>query len=277
MKMISLLQDLRYSLRTLLKSPSFTIVAVLALALGIGANAAIFSVVNGVLIKPLPYGNQDRLVRVFAQFLGQDMPKSNMSPPEFFDFKGPNRVFDEIAAWKVNLTGVQDPERLPSTYATAGLWRILGVPAALGRTFTDQEDQKGHDTVVVLSHDFWQKRFGSDPKIVGKLLTLGGHPYEVVGVMPQGFHFPSKEAQLWLPFGFDPANPGERSAHPSPSSALKSVMVWPETGISGMTSSAPPIVATARCTRSWWRARTRTARTGESTGRRRRTIPISGA
>ncbi|HEY4564718.1 MAG TPA: ABC transporter permease [Thermoanaerobaculia bacterium] len=214
--MISLLQDLRYSLRTLLKSPSFTIVAVLALALGIGANAAIFSVVNGVLIKPLPYGNQDRLVRVFAQFLGQDMPKSNMSPPEFFDFKGRNRVFDEIAAyadWKVNLTGVQDPERLPSTYATAGLWRILGVPAALGRTFTDQEDQKGHDTVVVLSHDLWQKRFGSDPKIVGKLLTLGGHPYEVVGVMPQGFHFPSKEAQLWLPFGFDPANPGERSAH----------------------------------------------------------------
>ena len=214
--MSSLLQDLRYSIRALIKTPSFTIVAVLALALGIGANVAIFSVVNGILIKPLPYQNQDRLVRVFAQFLGQDMPKSNMSPPEFIDFKRRNRVFDETAAyadWKVNLTGVPDPERLSSTYVTAGLWRILGVPAALGRTFTDQEDQKGHDTVVVLSHDLWQKRFGNDPKIVGKQLILGGHPYEVVGIMPEGFHFPSKEAQLWLPFGIDPADPGERSAH----------------------------------------------------------------
>ena len=96
--MSSLLQDLRYSIRALIKTPSFTIVAVLALALGIGANVAIFSVVNGILIKPLPYQNQDRLVRVFAQFLGQDMPKSNMSPPEFIDFKGRNRVFDETAA-----------------------------------------------------------------------------------------------------------------------------------------------------------------------------------
>jgi putative ABC transport system permease protein len=214
--MNTLSQDLRYSVRTLLKAPSFTIVAVLALALGIGANAAIFSVVNGVLIKPLPYHDQDRLVRVFAQFLGQDIPKSNVSPPEFLDFKGRNRVFDEIAGyadWKINLTGVADPERLPAAYATASLWRILGVPAALGRTFTDDEDQKDRDTVVVLSHDLWQQRFGSDPKIVGKALILGGHPLEVVGVMPKGFHFPSKEAQLWLPFAFDPAAPGERSAH----------------------------------------------------------------
>ena len=191
--MNTLLQDLRYSVRTLLKTPSFTIVAVLALALGIGANAAIFSVVNGVLIKPLPYHDQDRIVRVFAQFLGQDMPKSNMSPPEFFDFKGKNRVFDEIAAysdWKVNLTGVADPERLRATYATASLWRILGVSATLGRTFTNEEDQKGHDTVVVLSHDLWQQRFGSDPKILGKILTLGGQPFEVVGVMPEWVPLP---------------------------------------------------------------------------------------
>ncbi len=214
--MNALLQNIRYSVRTLLKAPSFTIVAVLTLALGIGANAAIFSVVYGVLIKPLPFPDQDRIARVFVEFLGQDIPKSTVSPPEFFEFKGRNRVFDEFAAyseWKMNLTGVADPERLPVTYTTASLWRILGVPTELGRTFTNEEDGKGHDTVVILSHNLWRKRFGSDPEIVGKVLTLSGQPFEVIGVMPEKFHFPSKETQLWVPFGFDPADPGERGAH----------------------------------------------------------------
>lgn len=210
------LQDLRYSLRTLLKSPRFTLAALIALALGTGANTAIFSVVNAILLKPLPYAEPDRIVLLWARFLGQGITESKLSPPEYLDFRTKSRVFERLAAGydtKYNLTGDGEPERVPVTVVSADLFDILGARAKVGRTFTPQEDSPGHDTVAVLSHTFWVRRFGSRPEVIGKTITLGGNSFTVVGVMPPGFEYPSRETMIWLPLGLDPADPGGRFAH----------------------------------------------------------------
>jgi predicted permease len=214
--MKTLLQDLRYSLRGLLKSPGFTLAALLALALGTGANTAIFSVVNAVLLKPLPYPEPDRIVMVWGRFLGQGVTESKLSGPELLDFQVKSHAFTQLAAsydTKYNLTGEGEPERLPVTVASAALFDILGARAEVGRPFNRQEDSPGHDTVAVLSHDFWARRFGSSREVIGKSLTLNGHPFTVVGVMPPGFAYPSRETEVWLPLGLDSARPGGRFSH----------------------------------------------------------------
>jgi predicted permease len=205
--METLLQDVRYGVRMLAKRPGFTLVAVLTLALGIGANTAIFSVVDAVLLRPLPYANPDGLVVVFDNFLNMGLPEISVSIPEFVDYRERNGVFTDIAAWftgTANLTETGEPEQIRVAYVSASLFPLLGVEPAAGRAFTPEEDQPGNDTVVVLSHGLWQRRFGGDQGIVGKTLRLDGEAYTVVGIAPAGFQFPS-QIDVWAPIAFTPA------------------------------------------------------------------------
>src|SRR5205823_14364396 len=172
-------QDVRYGLRMLAKNPAFTAIAVLALALGIGANSAIFSVVNAILLRPLPYKNPDQLVMVWENATHLGFPKNTPSPANFLDWQRQNSVFTGIAAMverSFNLTGVGEPERLDGRRVSANLFDVLGVPTLLGRTFVPDDDRPGAH-VVLLSYSLWQRRFGSDPNIIGRAVTLNGQSY----------------------------------------------------------------------------------------------------
>jgi putative ABC transport system permease protein len=211
----TLLQDLRYAVRTLLKSPGFTGVAVLALALGIGANTAIFSVVNGVLLRPLDYEDPGRLV-TFRETRLPQFPRFSVSPGNFESWRTGSTAFDGIAAYGnsfLNLTGRGDPEQLRGATATAGLFEMLGAQPALGRVFTAEEDEPGRDTVVVVSHGLWQRRFGGDPTLVGQTLTLNGRVRTVIGIMPSGFEFPQADTALWIPLALTPEQRDQHGSH----------------------------------------------------------------
>src|ERR687884_1445023 len=173
-----LIQDVRYGGRVLWKRPGFTAVVVLTLALGIGANTAIFSVVNAVLLKPLPYRNAERLVWVAGNIRG-GTDRASVSPPDYVDYRAQNTVFEEFAASNsvplpVNLTGAGEPERLTGSFVTANYFRAFGVQPALGRVFGADEEHAGPAPVAVLSDGLWKRRFGGDPSVVGKTLTLDG-------------------------------------------------------------------------------------------------------
>ena len=198
----TLAQDVRYAVRTLRKNPGFALVAVLTLALGIGANSAIFSLVNGIVLRPLPYANPDRLVGMTAYY-----PKG-----PFVVMRDHSETMDVIAntdGTEFNLTGLETPVRLLGTEVSANWFSVLGVHPEMGRIFQQGEDQPGKDTVVILSHSLWQRRFAGDPKIVGKAITLEGLSREVVGVMPADFRFPSPKTQLWVPLHLDPRATGD--------------------------------------------------------------------
>src|SRR5262245_33800640 len=192
-------QDARYGARMLLKRPGFTFVAALALAVGIGANTAIFSVVNAVLLKPLPYFDPQRLV-----WVSETWPNRNAEfvlSPDYLEWRAQSIAFEHLIAFgpgAVNLTGRGEPERLECVYSTANLFLALGVTPVVGRAFTPEEDRPGGAPVALLSYGLWQRRFGGDPKVVGQSLTLEGQSRLVIGVMPAGFQF-SREAELWLP------------------------------------------------------------------------------
>ena len=192
-------QDLRYGLRTMRRSPGFAAVAVLTLALGIGANTAIFSVVNAVLLRPLPYRDPARLVTVL-----HDGWKP-VAPANFLDWREQSSSFESIAAaqlWSLTMTGRDRPEQLELLQTSAEMFHVLGVEAALGRTFAAGEDRPGREHVVVLSHGFWQRRFGAARDVVGQQVTLDGEPYTIVGVMPPGFQFApfwATHAEAWVP------------------------------------------------------------------------------
>ncbi|MEK6321124.1 MAG: ABC transporter permease [Acidobacteriota bacterium] len=212
--MENIIQDIRYGVRMLLKRPGFTAVAVLALTLGIGANTAIFSVVNGVLLRPLPYPNPDRIVTIWHPSRGGHT--LGLTDLEFFDFREQNHVFEEVAAFATgatSLTGSGEPERVAATWASAGFFPSVGVQPALGRAFTAEDDKPGPAQVVVLSYGLWQRRFGSDPNIIGQQVSLNGLSRTIIGVMPGGFYFDKQDVQLWLPLGLDRANvsPRDRS------------------------------------------------------------------
>jgi predicted permease len=198
-----LIQDLRYNLRTLRKRPGFMVVAVLMLALGIGANTAIFSVVNAVLLRSLPYRDPDRLVMLrynYPQVKGFDSP-SVYKLEEFLEWREQAKAFEQIAAYQPNtadLTGSGEPERLAAGYISANLFATLGVAPALGRAFTPAEETVCGAPVVILSNSLWQRRFGGDPQVIGQAITLAGQSRTVVGIMPHGFRFPG-ESDLWLP------------------------------------------------------------------------------
>jgi putative ABC transport system permease protein len=209
-------QDLRYAGRMQLKNPAFTIVAVIALALGIGANTAIFSVVNTVLLRPLPYKDPERLVMVWEDASKQGYPRDTPAAANFVDWRDQNTTFEGMAAiadQSFNLTGSGDPERLEGRRVSANLFPLLGVDPQIGRTFTSAEDQPGSDHVVLLSHALWQRRFGGDNNIAGKPLTLNGETYIVVGVMPARFQFPTSDDQLWTPIAFSAEDAANRDRH----------------------------------------------------------------
>jgi predicted permease len=212
----TLWQDVRFGLRMLWKSPSFTIVAIVALALGIGANTAIFSVVNTVLLRPLPYKEPERLVMVWEDASKHGYPRDTPAAANYIDWREQNQVFEGMAAiadQSFNLTGVGEPERIDGRRVSGNLFALLGVEPQLGRAFSAEEDQPGAERVVIMSHGLWQRRFGSDPNITGKLLTLNGESYRVIGVMPSHFRFPSREVDLWVPIAFTQQEAASRGRH----------------------------------------------------------------
>ena len=209
-------QDVRYGLRMLAKNPGFTAVAVIALALGIGANTAIFSVVNTVLLRPLPYKNPEQLVMVWEENSKQGFPHDTPSAANYIDWRDQNHVFASMAALtdiSFNLTGVGDPERIDGQRVSATLFSLFGVEPKLGRAFRPEEDQPGASQVVMMSYGLWQRRFGGDPSIIGKPINLNGKSFTVVGVMPPSFQFPTRNDQLWVPIAFDAKEAGNRGAH----------------------------------------------------------------
>jgi len=213
-----LLQDVRFGSRLLGKNPGFTAVVVLTVALGIGANAAIFSVVHAVLLKPLPYPESDRLVMVWEKvFLPNYQNDENSpSPGNFSDWKSQNTVFENIGTYRnrsFNLTGAGEPVRVEGEQVSAGLFSVLKVNAALGRGFTAEDDQPGGRHVVVMSDGLWKSRFGSNTQILNKSILLDGESYAVVGVMPPGFHFPDPDDQLWVPIALTPQDLANHGSH----------------------------------------------------------------
>ena len=203
-----LIQDLRYALRMLRRSPGFTLVAVLTLALGIGANTAVFSVVSGVLLRPLPYPEPDRLVWMWPASLRTGRAFGGaISPPDFVDYRARSTAFEHLAAFipmDSTLAGNGEPDRVSSAAVSAGFFETLGVKPALGRTILPDDEPVKSPQVVVLSQGLWQARFGGDPQVIGRTTSIDGQKMTVVGVMPAGFEFP-KGAQLWnvMPFKLD--------------------------------------------------------------------------
>jgi len=199
---------MRYAIRTLRRSPGFTIIALLTLAVGIGANTAIFSFVNGVLLKPLPYRDPHSIVRVLERPPGGS--HNGISTLNYLDWRNQNTVFEHMAAinygGSVTLTGSGRPELIPGVSVGASYFDIFGVQPVLGRTFAPDEDQLGKSQVVVLSHRLWENRFGADPTIIGRTLNLNGKPYTVIGVMPAHTAFDRKWEQLWTPLAFAPGD-----------------------------------------------------------------------
>src|SRR5438477_6731553 len=213
-----LTQDIRYALRVLAKNPAFTIIAVIALALGIGANSAIFSVVNAVLLRPLPFKHPEQLVMVWENAAHLGFPKNTPSPANFLDWQKQASAFTGMAAMaerSFNLSGIGEPERLEGRRVSANLFELLGVPALLGRTFVPDDDKPGTH-VVLLSYSIWQRRFGSDPAVIGRALTLNGKSYTVVGIMPGVMQLPGYENrndQLWVPIAFPSDEAAQRGNH----------------------------------------------------------------
>lgn len=216
--MVPLMQDFKHSLRVLLKSPGFASVAVIVLALGIGANTAIFSVVNAVLLRPLPYPDADRLVRIWhvppaKSFPG--IPLFSISPANYLDWENQNHVFAQMAIYggrTFDLTGTDHPEEVDGSVVSTHFFSVLQVQPMLGRVFTPEEDQPGHSNVVILSHRFWQNHFGSNPDIVGRNIHLNGGSYLVAGVMPASMRLPDF-AQIWTPLGWTDQERAVRGNH----------------------------------------------------------------
>ena len=185
-----LMQDLRFGLRTLAKNPGFTAASVLTLALGIGANTALFSVVNAVLLSPLPYWQADRLVAVYGR--DATFTQTSISYPNFLDWARDNRSFSALAAYRsdeFNLTGTGEAERVPAEMISASFFPLLGVKPVMGRAFRPDEDQVGAAPVVLIGSGLWKSKFGASPAVLGKSLTLNGIAYTIVGVIPADFHY----------------------------------------------------------------------------------------
>src|SRR5262245_25322798 len=201
--MDQLIQDIRYAIRMMFKNPGFTLVALITLALGIGANTAIFSLVNGLLLRPLPYGNPDRIVMVWQDYRersGRD--KEWTSPDTFFDWRDQNHSFEGISvidAWLPTILG-GEPEQIPGATVTYNIFSVLGVSPAIGRTFVAEEDKPNGRKVVILGDGLWKRKFASDRNVIGKDILINGEKYSVIGVMPPKFEFPMEPAaQIWTP------------------------------------------------------------------------------
>jgi putative ABC transport system permease protein len=209
-------QDLRYGARMLLKHPGFTLVAIFTLALGIGANTAIFSVVNAVLLQPLPYPEPDRLVRVWETDARFPQEKQTASFPCLRDWREQSQSFAQIAAYEHEsfiLTGGAEPERVVGLAVSANFFQALGVKPALGREFLAEEDKYGGPRVVILSHGLWQRRFAGDQRVIGQTMTINSETYTVIGVLPPGVEYPEQRRGVWTPLALDPGRMEERGGH----------------------------------------------------------------
>jgi len=213
----SFLQDVRFGLRMLRKNPSFTAIAVLALALGIGANTAMFSVIEAVLLRPLPYSNAGEIARVASTWdRNGTLTSFTSSPPDFFDWRDQNRSFSSMFGYYIAdmaLTGQGEARRVRAVMATAGLFSTLQAEPALGREFSAQENRAGANHVVILTHALWQSAFASAPDILGKTIQLDSEPYTIIGVMPAGFLFPLPGSEVLVPVGFAENVATQRGAH----------------------------------------------------------------
>ena len=220
--MNTLLQDLRYAFRLFAKSPGFTLAAVLSLAIGIGANTALFSITNALLLRPLPYKDADRLVILWNRSPGLDIAEDWFSTAQYFDIKNGHQGFEQIAiaiGGNYNLTGKGEPERVGTIRVSSGLLPMLGQKPALGRGFVAEEDSPGRPATAILSYGMWTRHYGSDPGMVGKSVTINGMPYEVVGIMPRSFALPrevmptldgAEQADILLPLPLGPESPQNR-------------------------------------------------------------------
>lgn len=201
------LRDLRFGVRQLIKAPAFSLVAILTLALGIGASSAIFSVVNGVLLRPLPFPEPDSLVRVHE--VVPQYGRFSVAPANFFDWRTQNTVFERIAAYSgasATFAWPDGPERVQGATVSWDLFELLRVPPALGSGFTADQDRPGSNNVIVLSHALWQRRFNSDPGVVGRAVTVNGDSLTILGVMPSDFYYPARTTEFWRPIAINPTN-----------------------------------------------------------------------
>lgn len=208
--MDSLLLDLRYALRQLRRNPTFTFAAIACLSLGIGANTAIFTVINAVLVRPLPYPAPERLVMLFEAAKGDATDRNTVSPANFLDWRAQSRMFDGTAAiydLGVNLTGHGEPVEVPGELASGDLFRVLGLTPILGRTYTPEEDAPGGANVLVMSYGLWQRRFGGARDAIGQTVRVNDQPYTIVGVLPNGAGLAGRRhpPDLWIPLALDPA------------------------------------------------------------------------
>jgi putative ABC transport system permease protein len=210
------LQDLRYGLRALGKNPAYSLVAIATLAIGIGAGTTVFSIASAVLLRPLPYQDPSRLVRVFAKNPQKNWTRNIASPANYADWKKQNTVFTDMAAYEqftftgsgaseVFLTGRGEPQGLTALGVTGNLFSVLGTPPLLGRTFADEETFEGKARVAILSYGLWQSAFGGNPAVIGTPVVLSGRTHDIVGVMPRDFVFPGRDVQLWLPVAYKPS------------------------------------------------------------------------
>ena len=210
------MNDIRFGFRMLLKSPGSTLAAIAALGFGIGANSAIFSVVDGVLLRPLPYKDSGRLVVVWESKLSIGKPQELVAPPNYRDWLEQNRVFDQLAAWRSEprvLTGRQGPERIQTALVSSNTFDMLGAKTAIGRTFSNEEGLPGHNRVAILSYGLWQRRFGGSRDILGRGVTLDGVVYTIVGVTSQDFRLLDTPSELWIPYALDKSELSQRGFH----------------------------------------------------------------
>jgi putative ABC transport system permease protein len=210
-------QDLRYGIRMLWNSPGFTAASIICLALGIGATSAIFSIVNAVLLRPLPYNHPDRLIRIYSEF--PTFKKFWVSAPEFLDIQKNAKSWESVEGWVnggVNIAGGNEPIRVTASFVTGGLLPSLGTSPILGRLITPQDDAPAAPNTIVLSYGLWQRAFGGDAGVIGREVLQSGNKSTIIGVMPKGFQFPPGETdppEMWAPMQIDPAKPGNRAGH----------------------------------------------------------------
>ena len=210
------MNDLKFAFRQLVKNPGFTTVAMLTLALGIGANTAIFSFVDTILLKPLPYPHSDELVQLFENNIANGWHKNAVAAPVVAEWRKQSTVFEGIAAWgngRYSLTGRGKPTVLSGAPVSANAFSLLGIKPLFGRNFLPEEETYGKHHEVLLGYECWRKRFGGDTNILGQSLTLNGELYEVIGVMPSRIPFPEPNMEVWTPLAFSPDQLSQRHNH----------------------------------------------------------------
>jgi len=213
--METLLKDVRYGIRSLLKQPAFTAIAVITLALGIAGNTVIFSAVNSLLVKPLAFPELDRMVAIWEARLSQGVERNEVTMADYLDWRKQNQTFEQMGLyrwWSANLTGVEPPERIQGFLVSTNFLDVTGVKPFIGRAFSAEEDQPGKDAVVILNYGLWQRRFGGDANIVNKTVSLNGVKRTIIGVLPKEFNYPSG-MDVMAPLALTPELASNRDNH----------------------------------------------------------------